>query len=60
MTQDQVFVPKTRSQLGLPPFNPEKEDVLGRSIAEDVKRELHEAIGDTPLVASFYAAAQLV
>jgi omega-6 fatty acid desaturase (delta-12 desaturase) len=60
MTQDQVFVPKTRSQLGLPPFDPTKEDILGSSVAEEVKKELWEAIGDSPIGATIGAATYLV
>jgi omega-6 fatty acid desaturase (delta-12 desaturase) len=60
MTQDQVFVPKTRSQVGLPPLDPTKEDILGASIAEEVKKELWEAIGDSPIGATFGAATYLV
>ena len=33
MTQDQVFVPRTRSELGLPAFDPAKETLDGSSIA---------------------------
>ncbi|KZP33567.1 delta-12 fatty acid desaturase [Athelia psychrophila] len=47
--QDQVFVPKTRSELKLPPLDPAKEDLMGRSVSEEVKSELREAIGDSPL-----------
>lgn len=60
MTQDQVFVPKTRSQLGLPPLDPAKEDVYGKSIADEVKAELIDALGDSPIVATFNAALPLV
>ncbi|KAJ8583374.1 hypothetical protein M405DRAFT_513398 [Rhizopogon salebrosus TDB-379] len=60
MTQDQVFVPKTRSQVGLPPLDPTKEDILGASIAEEVKKELWEAIGDSPIGATFGAATYLL
>lgn len=60
MTQDQVFVPKTRSQLGLPPLDPVREDAYGASVTEEVKRELWEALGDSPIGATLNAAAQLV
>ncbi|KAL4080868.1 fatty acid desaturase-domain-containing protein [Scleroderma citrinum] len=60
MTQDQVFVPKTRSQLGLPSFDPTKEDILGSSISEEVRRELWEALGDSPLGAMLGAAGYLL
>ncbi|KAI0035190.1 fatty acid desaturase-domain-containing protein [Vararia minispora EC-137] len=52
MTQDQVFVPKTRSELGLPKFNPDGEDLAGSRVTEEVMRELREAIGDSPLGAT--------
>jgi omega-6 fatty acid desaturase (delta-12 desaturase) len=60
MTQDQVFVPKTRSELGLPPFDPTKEDIYGGSVTEEVKKELWEALGDSPIGASLAAASYLV
>jgi len=60
MTQDQVFVPKTRSQLGLPPLDPVREDSYGASVTEEVKRELWEALGDSPIGATASAAAQLI
>jgi len=60
MTQDQVFVPKTRAQLGLPPFDPTKEDILGSTVAEEVKKEFWEAIGDSPIGATIGAAMYLV
>ncbi|KAF8650160.1 hypothetical protein AX16_005394 [Volvariella volvacea WC 439] len=49
MTQDQVFVPSTRSELGLPPFDPKREDRLGGRVSAEVKRELWEALGDSPI-----------
>ncbi|KAI0726295.1 delta12-fatty acid desaturase [Fomitopsis betulina] len=52
MTQDQVFVPKTRSQLGLPPLDPEQEDLRGSSVTEEIKQELLEALGDSPMGAT--------
>ncbi|KAG0700465.1 fatty acid desaturase-domain-containing protein [Suillus ampliporus] len=60
MTQDQVFVPKTRSQLGLPAFDPTKEDILGSSVSEEVMKELKEAIGDSPIGATLGAATYLL
>ncbi|KDQ62389.1 hypothetical protein JAAARDRAFT_30292 [Jaapia argillacea MUCL 33604] len=60
MTQDQVFVPKTRSQLGLPAFDPSKEDILGSSISNDLKAEFWEALGDSPIGAAFGAASYLL
>jgi len=53
MTQDQVFVPSTRSQAGrLKPFDPKREDLLGASVSEEVKKEIWEALGDSPLGAT--------
>ncbi|KAF7969475.1 hypothetical protein HWV62_27267 [Athelia sp. TMB] len=49
LTQDQVYVPWTRSEVGLPPLNPEKEDLMGRHVADEVKAELYEALGDSPI-----------
>ena len=49
MTQDQVHVPRTRSELGLPPLDSAKEDIYGASIADEVKQELWEALGDSPI-----------
>lgn len=60
MTQDQVFVPRTRSELGLPPFDPTKEDLAGSSVADDVKQELVEALGDSPLGAMYSSLRYLV
>ena len=60
MTQDQVFVPRTRSQRGLPPFNPESESLLGAIIKNEVLKELHEAIGDSPIGSVLGSASYLV
>lgn len=60
MTQDQVFVPKTRSQLGLPPFDPTNENILGSSVSDKVKKELWDALGDSPIGATLGAAGYLV
>lgn len=49
MTQDQVFVPCTRSQMGLKPLNREGEELLGSRVSEVVKRELREALDDSPI-----------
>ncbi|KAI0259825.1 fatty acid desaturase-domain-containing protein [Gloeopeniophorella convolvens] len=49
MTQDQVFVPRTRSQVGLPPLNPDGESLVGTSIRNEVMRELYDALGDSPI-----------
>lgn len=60
MTQDQVFVPKTRSQLGLPAFDPAREDLYGSSVTDEVRSELMEALGDSPIGATWHAILQLV
>jgi len=35
--------------LGLPEFNATKEELSGGSVTEEVKKELVEAIGDSPI-----------
>ncbi|KZT11828.1 delta12-fatty acid desaturase [Laetiporus sulphureus 93-53] len=60
MTQDQVFIPKTRSQLGLPAFDAAKEDLYGASVNGEVQRELWEAMGDSPIGAALGAASYLL
>ncbi|KAF7302105.1 FA-desaturase domain-containing protein [Mycena indigotica] len=56
MTQDQVWVPKTRSQRGLRPFDPKREDRLGARASLEVQKELQEAIGDSPIGAAWQVA----
>lgn len=60
MTQDQVFVPPTRSQRSLPPLNPEGETLAGASVSQEVLKELYEAIGDSPIGAVLGASSYLV
>lgn len=60
MTQDQVFVPKTRSQLRLPAFDPKQETLDGSSVSEAVRNELWDALGDSPLGATIGFASYLV
>ncbi|THH20543.1 hypothetical protein EW146_g822 [Bondarzewia mesenterica] len=60
MSQDQVFVPKTRSQLRLPAFDSAKEDVWGSSISNEVMNELREALGESPIGAMYYSTAYLL
>ena len=60
MTQDQVFVPRTRSQLGLPAFNPAGEDLAGSSVSQEVMDELYEALGDSPIGAIYGSLRYLV
>jgi len=60
MTQDQVFVPKTRSGRNLPPLDPAREDTTGEHVSKEVMAEMWEALGDTPISAAFWSALQLV
>ncbi|KIK07960.1 hypothetical protein K443DRAFT_672842 [Laccaria amethystina LaAM-08-1] len=60
LTQDQVFVPPTRSEVGLPLLNVAKEDRLGSRVSEEVKREFREALGDSPIGATIGAATYLL
>ena len=60
MTEDQVFIPKTRSELGLPAFDANKETLDGSSVDKDVMGELWEALGDSPLMAAIGSASYLV
>lgn len=60
MTQDQVFVPKTRSELKLPEFDPTKETLDGSSISEQVMNELWDALGDSPVGATLGFFSYLV
>lgn len=60
MTREQAYVPPTRSELGLPPFSPAKEDRIGSRVSSEVQRELWDAIGDSPIGAMFTSFAYLV
>jgi len=60
MTQDQVFVPPTRSEAGLKPLDPAGEDRLGSRVTEKVKWEMWEALGDSPIGAVLGSAGYLV
>ena len=60
MTNDQVYVPRTRSELGLPPLDPSREDLLGSYVTEEVMKELWEALGDSPVGAVINSAMYLV
>ena len=60
MTQDQVFVPSTRSEVGLRPFDSSKEDLLGARVIDEVKKEMWEALGDSPIGAALQSASYLV
>jgi len=60
MTQDQVFVPHTRSKAGLKPLDPSREDRLGARVSEEVKKEMWDALGDSPIGATIGVATYLV
>jgi omega-6 fatty acid desaturase (delta-12 desaturase) len=51
MTRDQVFVPWTRSQMGLPSLDKARDDILGSKVSAAVQNEIWEAIGESPIVA---------
>ncbi|KAI0827027.1 fatty acid desaturase-domain-containing protein [Trametes gibbosa] len=59
MTREEAYVPRTRSQLGLPAFNPTQEDRLGSQVSSEVQQELWEAIGDSPIGAMLTSFAYL-
>ncbi|CAE6439673.1 unnamed protein product [Rhizoctonia solani] len=59
LTNDQVFVPKSRSQRKLPPFDPAKEDLAGSRVDEKLQEEFWDALGDSPLGAAWWIFAQL-
>jgi len=60
MTNDQVFVPHTRSERGLSPLDPSKEDPLGSHVTGEVMKELWEALGDSPIGAVLNSALYFV
>lgn len=60
MSQDQVYVPWSRTEMGLPPLDPTKDDVLGLNVSEEVQKEMWDALGDSPIGASFTSAFYLV
>lgn len=60
MSNDQVYVPRTRSELGLPPLDPSREDLLGSYVTEEVMKELWEALGDSPVGAVINSAMYLL
>ncbi|KAG8985335.1 hypothetical protein FRB95_004150 [Tulasnella sp. JGI-2019a] len=49
LTGDQVFVPKTRRELGLPALNLEKENLEGTRVSADLQHAFMEALDDTPI-----------
>ncbi|KAK7048678.1 oleoyl phosphatidylcholine desaturase [Favolaschia claudopus] len=60
MTQDQVWVPRTRSERGLPPLDPKREDRLGARASAEIQKELWDALGDSPIGASWGIATFLL
>lgn len=60
MTQDQVFVPRTRSNLNLPAFDSTREDIAGEHVSKEVMAEMWEALGDSPISAAIGGFSQLV
>lgn len=60
MGQDQVWVPKTRRQVGLPPLDTKREDRLGACVSAEVQKELRDALGDSPIGASLKLAVYVV
>jgi omega-6 fatty acid desaturase (delta-12 desaturase) len=48
MTRDEVFVPKTRKELGYPELKEEGE-VLGINVSEFRQQELREALAESPI-----------
>ena len=46
--------------MNLPEFNPSKEDILGGSVTEEVRKELAEALADSPIGTFLGAVKYLV
>ncbi|KAJ7835623.1 delta-12 fatty acid desaturase protein [Mycena leptocephala] len=62
MTQDQVWVPSTRADKGLPPLDPAASPAerLGARASAEVQKELWDALGDSPIGASLGVATFLL
>lgn len=62
MTEDQVFVPKTRSShpAKLPAFDAAETDLAGSHVSQKMQSELWDALGDSPLSAMGWSTAQLL
>ncbi len=60
MTQDQVYVPKTRSELKMPAFDSNNETLEGSTVSQKVMKELWEAVGDSPIVNAIGCVQYLV
>lgn len=52
LTRDEVFVPKTRSEIGVGPMKEEGE-LLGINVSKVRQNELREALEDSPIVICF-------
>ncbi|CEL56888.1 omega-6 fatty acid desaturase (delta-12 desaturase) [Rhizoctonia solani AG-1 IB] len=59
-TRDEAYVPRTRSQKGLPSLDYAKEDLAGGRVDEKVQEELVDALGDSPLGAALGVFALLL
>ncbi|KAG8984565.1 hypothetical protein FRB90_005225 [Tulasnella sp. 427] len=59
LTGDQVFVPKTRTERGLPPLNAEKENLEGTKVSLDLQEIFSEALEDAPIMSVVWLTAQL-
>ena len=58
---EQVYVPRTRSEVGLKPFDPNgEEDLNGSRVTDEVKEEFWEAVGESPLATAFKVVSYLV
>ncbi|KAG8931098.1 hypothetical protein FRC01_001858 [Tulasnella sp. 417] len=60
LTGDQVFVPNTRSELGLPPLDPERENLEGTQVSLDLQQLFSEALEDAPIVSVFWLTVNLL
>ncbi|KAF8601404.1 fatty acid desaturase [Ceratobasidium sp. AG-I] len=59
-TRDEAYVPRTRSEKGLPALDAAKEDLSGGRVDEKVQEELWDALGDSPIGAAAGVFALLV
>lgn len=50
LTGDQVYIPNTRSELGLPPLDHERENLEGTKVSTDLQALFSEALEDAPIV----------
>jgi omega-6 fatty acid desaturase (delta-12 desaturase) len=60
MTNDQVFVPHTRSARQLPPLDSQRENMEGSRVQLDVQHLYEEIIGDSPIIAFLSCVGRLV